>query len=242
MLYVVDRRSVGKERRCIIPRIVKEYDERYSQFLDTAQQLFFTKGYAQTSVQAIIRAVGVAKGTFYHYFDSKTDILEAIIERIAEQITMMLQRIVEDSTLSPQAKLEQFFTQSNQWKVMRKEQLLETGRAIYMDENVLLRERLLRVQTVSFVPMIAQIIEEGVSNRVFDVTHPAEVAELIIVMVRVLGESIVRLLLEQDDNITLEQIHRQIQTCNRSVERVLGMTSGNLTLIDQDAIDAWFLS
>ena len=45
-------------------RQVKEYDERYQQFLDVGQQLFYTKGYDQTSIQEIIDAVGVAKGLF----------------------------------------------------------------------------------------------------------------------------------------------------------------------------------
>lgn len=219
--------------------MVKEYDERHSEFLDVAQQLFFSKGYELTSVQEIITTVGVAKGTFYHYFDSKVDILEAIINRIADQITAVLQGIVDDSTLSPLEKLEQFFVQANQWKAARKDQLLQTGRVIYMDENVLLRERLLRAQTDRFVPMVAQVIEEGVADDLFEVAHPVEVAELIIVMVRVLGESIVRLLLEQDEETTIAQISRQIETCNQSVGRVLGMREGTLTLFETDMLDAW---
>ena len=219
--------------------MVKEYDERHNEFLDVAQRLFFSKGYELTSVQEIITTVGVAKGTFYHYFDSKVDILEAIINRIADQITTVLQGIVDDLTLSPLEKLEQFFVQANQWKAARKDQLLQTGRMIYMDENVLLRERLLRAQTDRFVPMVAQVIEEGVTDHTFDVAHPVEVAELIIVMVRVLGESIVRLLLEQDDNTTIDQIIRQIETCNQSVRRVLGMRERTLTLFETDMLDAW---
>ena len=58
-----------------MPRTVKDYDERYAEFLDVAQQLFFSQGYERTTVQEIIDTVGVAKGTFYHYFDSKQAIL-----------------------------------------------------------------------------------------------------------------------------------------------------------------------
>lgn len=204
-----------------------------------AQGLFFSQGYEQTSVQQIIRTVGVAKGTFYHYFDSKVDILLAIVERIAEQISAVLQAIVDDPALSPPQKLEQFFMQANQWKAMRKEQLLVTGRVLYMDENALLRERLIRAQSESFVPMIARVIEEGNASGDFDVAYSGEVAELIMVMVRVLGESIVRLLLNPDTETTLEHVTRLIDACNDSVERVLGM-QGALTLFDRDALAAWF--
>ncbi|MCK4578956.1 MAG: TetR/AcrR family transcriptional regulator, partial [Candidatus Marinimicrobia bacterium] len=52
-------------------RVLKEYDERKTEFLDAARELFYSLGYEQTSVNTIIEKVGVSKGTFYHYFKSK---------------------------------------------------------------------------------------------------------------------------------------------------------------------------
>ncbi len=49
-------------------RTVKEYDERYKEFLNVGQRLFYQKGYAQTSVQDIIGEIGVAKGTLLLLF------------------------------------------------------------------------------------------------------------------------------------------------------------------------------
>lgn len=45
------------------------------EILDKAIELFETKGYEETSVTEITNGVGIAKGTFYNYFDSKKDIL-----------------------------------------------------------------------------------------------------------------------------------------------------------------------
>ena len=72
-------------------RIVKEYDARHAEFLDVAQTLFFSKGYEQTSVQDIINTVGVAKGTFYHYFRSKVEVLDALVQRMFEQTLASLE-------------------------------------------------------------------------------------------------------------------------------------------------------
>ena len=66
-------------------RISKDYDVRKQEFLDAAQKLFYEQGYDQTSVNTIIDAVGVSKGTFYHYFKSKEDLLDALAERVAMQ-------------------------------------------------------------------------------------------------------------------------------------------------------------
>ncbi len=51
-----------------MPRIVKSADVRKDEILDTAQALFAERGYAHTSVQAVIDAVGISKGDFYHDF------------------------------------------------------------------------------------------------------------------------------------------------------------------------------
>ena len=52
-------------------RIVKEHEERKNEILDTAEILFEEKGYDKCSVNDILNRIGIAKGTFYHYFKSK---------------------------------------------------------------------------------------------------------------------------------------------------------------------------
>ena len=81
-------------------RTVKPPDVRRSELIATAQHLFYTKGYETTSVSDIIDSVGVAKGTFYYYFDSKQAILEAIIDELMDQSMAILQKIVSDETLA----------------------------------------------------------------------------------------------------------------------------------------------
>ena len=66
-------------------RNVKAPDERRSELIATAQQLFYTKGYERTSVSDIVKAVGVAQGTFYYYFGSKQAILEALVAELTAQ-------------------------------------------------------------------------------------------------------------------------------------------------------------
>ena len=60
-------------------KTVKDGKERRQELLETARRLFITKGYEKTSVNDILKEVGIAKGTFYYYFSSKEDMLEAMI-------------------------------------------------------------------------------------------------------------------------------------------------------------------
>ena len=60
-------------------KTVKDAELRRQEILMTAKKLFIKKGYDKTSVNDILKVVDIAKGTFYYYFSSKEEVLEAII-------------------------------------------------------------------------------------------------------------------------------------------------------------------
>lgn len=222
-------------------RIVKDYDERYAEFLDIAQQLFFTKGYERTSVQQIINAVGVAKGTFYHYFNSKADILDAIVGRILEQSLQIVQPIVNDPDLTAIEKFQNFYEHIGQWKSTQKPLMIETARVLYQDENILLREKMKEQAQQAMIPMFAQVIEQGVAEGVFNVDYPYETGRIILTMSRVMDQTLIPMLLNrQFDDESIDQIKRQIAAYNESIRRILGMRENTLNLYDESVIDEWF--
>lgn len=221
-------------------RITKDYDERYSEFLDVAQGLFFSKGYERTSVADIIKGVGVAKGTFYHYFDSKTDILDAIAKRMTEQIIATLQPMLNNEALNAKEKFEQFFSQIGNWKLDRKQLMLDMVRTLYTEDNLRLRYKMRREAINQFAPVVAGIIQQGCDEGLFEAEYPFETAELIIKMAETREEATIAFILaETFDAAQVERIKRQITAYNRSVERILGMSVGSLQLLDDRAIDAW---
>lgn len=224
-----------------MPKVVKSYDERYSEFLDVAQHLFYSKSYEQTSVNDIIKTVGVAKGTFYHYFESKSAILEALVERIGQQLATILQVIVDDDTLTSLEKFEQFFATTNQWKVMRKEDLLITARILYQDDNVLLREKLRYNMLSTYSPMLSTIIVQGTDEGFFDVMYPSEIAKVIFALSRNFSEALIHIILsdnQSDDDLL--SVKRELAVLNISLTRILGMQEGTLSLANEDDILDWF--
>lgn len=55
-------------------------------FLDAAEKLFFSKGYAQTNITDILKEVGDASpSVFYYYFASKEELLKATMKRLVER-------------------------------------------------------------------------------------------------------------------------------------------------------------
>lgn len=228
-----------------MPRVVKEYDERYNEFLDVAQRFFYQKGYEQTSVQEIIQEVGVAKGLFYYYFNSKIDLLDAVVSRMVAQVIAMLQPLVEDPTLDASTKLSQFFDRTQNWKLANKAFLLELTRVMYRDDNVLLRTKMSATATPQVVPLLAAILRQGVEEGVFDIEYPEESAEILLEIGQGLSNAVANFLLhpvqdEAEFAAWLAAIERRVCSYERSIERILGAAPHSITLITKEQLNEWF--
>lgn len=51
-----------------------------SRIIEAADQLFYKRGYNQTSFSDIADITGIPRGNFYYYFKTKDDILAAVVE------------------------------------------------------------------------------------------------------------------------------------------------------------------
>ncbi|QAV24629.1 TetR/AcrR family transcriptional regulator [Proteus hauseri] len=69
-----------KEQLTDKPR-TKPAEIRLEELMNAAEALFLEKGFDATTVSDIVKKAGVAKGTYYHYFAAKTDVLEALRAR-----------------------------------------------------------------------------------------------------------------------------------------------------------------
>ncbi|MBP5604396.1 MAG: helix-turn-helix transcriptional regulator, partial [Ruminiclostridium sp.] len=58
---------------------MKKGEKRKQELLMIAYEMFLTKGYEETSVDDMIERAQIAKGTYYHYFVSKEQMLEEVI-------------------------------------------------------------------------------------------------------------------------------------------------------------------
>lgn len=72
-------------------------EQTYENILNTAAKLFVEKGYEQTSIQNILDALKLSKGGLYHHFKSKEEILEAVMQKRAQNIYDMLKGMVQNT-------------------------------------------------------------------------------------------------------------------------------------------------
>jgi AcrR family transcriptional regulator len=73
--------------------------ERRAQILSRALEVFAERGYHGASVSHVVKAAGVARGTFYLYFDSK----EAVFRELLDQLLQTFRASVRGMELGPSA-------------------------------------------------------------------------------------------------------------------------------------------
>ena len=64
--------------------------------IEAAEELFTTKGFYQTSISDICKSAGTAVGTFYIYFQTKTDIYGYMMQEYANEIKNRLSEAIKD--------------------------------------------------------------------------------------------------------------------------------------------------
>ena len=222
-------------------RVVKEHDERRNELLDVAQGLFYEKGYENTSVANIIELVGIAKGTFYHYFDSKADLLDQIIERQSGRIDKVIDPILEDSDLSAVEKFNRLFLTVGQYKAANKAVMLLLTRVLYAEENVKLLYKMSRHRIRVVTPKLAAILAQGISEGVFKVDNAVYAAEIILEMGNSLGDEFGRIVLEEElDDLHKQQYLDRCEAYDRAAERILGAEKGSLCMFDREVLGVFF--
>jgi TetR/AcrR family transcriptional repressor of nem operon len=83
---------------------------RRQHIIESAAGIVYRKGFAGTTVDDMLRAAGVGKGNFYHYFRSKDDLGLAIVDDLAKALNgPMLDEIFSHSK-APQQRLADYLT------------------------------------------------------------------------------------------------------------------------------------
>ncbi len=196
-------------------RISKEHDVRRNEILDKAAYLFEVNGYNRTTINDILREVGIAKGTFYYYFKSKVEVMDAIIERYLEIGLERAEAVKGQKSLSPTEKLLQVIL------------ALRMGgpdngviEELHNPENALMHQKSLTGIVTGLTPVLTDIVKEGIALGDFNTPFPAQTIQIILAAsVTLMDEGIFHFTRE-------EQLHL-MQAIVHSFETLLGAEKGS---------------
>lgn len=90
-----------------MPKTAK-HDAKADFLLEKGMMILWRKGYNATSVNDIVKAADVPKGSFYFYFDSKEDFAVRAIDKYFNLMFTPAKAILEDKNKSPKRRLLDF--------------------------------------------------------------------------------------------------------------------------------------
>lgn len=222
-------------------RITKAPEERRKEIISTARKLFIEKGYEETAVSDIVKKMGVAQGTFYYYFKSKEDVLEAITINMVEELSQAILVIAQDASIGPIEKWKRAITASGDYKIGRKEEMIELLHASKVLNNYKLRERYRQLSREKISQLFVDILNEGIEAGVFQTDYPEETAPMVIGIGKSISDALKDILMHpeayDDPGGTARQKIRAMQA---AMERVLAAPKGSLSLISDEMLEDWF--
>lgn len=186
--------------------------------LDTSLQLFMKKGFDATSISDILSKTGIARGTLYYHFESKEAIMDAIIERLLDQVLKKIEIVLGNPRLSQSEKFIAFFSSINLTQLTGDEEIVEY---FNQPQNALFHEKSNQLLIEKLSPVLTQLIIEGIETGLFDTPYPAETAELILVGITGFVDS-------KDSPIGHEKYIRRMESFIYNISCMLGLTQSHI--------------
>ncbi|MDR2350865.1 MAG: TetR/AcrR family transcriptional regulator [Deltaproteobacteria bacterium] len=201
-------------------RVTKKHAARLNEILDAAEQFFMKNGYEQTTINDILAKVEISKGAFYHYFKSKEDAMDAVVERIIRQMESDARAIAADPTLTAHQKMQRIISTAN---------ISDSSRGEFMEElhrptNATLHQKSISGTIDMLAPIMADVIAQGAKEGVYHTAHPLETIEFILA-----GSHLVF-----DGGFfsrTPEELKSRMNALIRNIELLLGASEGSFAFL-----------
>jgi len=150
-------------------------EERISQIVTAAEDVFTKKGFAEARMDDIAEETGLSKGTLYNYFKSKDDLIIAILDRIFQREFRMFDE-TDFSNMSATETVNLFVdTVAKDIKLMLRLMPIayEFLALAFRNKTV---QKALKVYVNRYMSILVPIIENGIASGEFKEVDSKEVA------------------------------------------------------------------
>ena len=220
---------------------LEKHTVRKEAFLEVAQRLLQTKGYERMSIQDLLDELGASRGAFYHYFDSKQALLEAVVDRITDAALGSVDPVINDASLPAADKLTRVFADIGRWKTERRALVLSLMEVWMSDENAIFREKIRQRLMTRLVPPLTRIVQQGMAEGTFTARSPQDTAMVLVMLIEGFQNRALELFIARQANrVTYEDAERYFATYLDAFERILGASPGSIKLIDESILREWY--
>lgn len=161
-------------------RVTKERDVRRDELLDVALELCATVGFEAMSVEQITTTAGVAKGTFYHYFSSKQDLMWQLVDRFGDSLFSYLEEQMARAEGNAVERLKALLAASASWKMERMDSAMAYLPFLFKEDNYALRHKLYSAWLERTRPLLRSVVEQGIAEGTFTASDADGAASVIL--------------------------------------------------------------
>jgi AcrR family transcriptional regulator len=222
---------------------VAEQAARRDAILDAAERLILSTGYERLTVQDILEDLQISKGAFYHYFDSKPAVIEALTGRLVGDSERALAPIVEDPEMGALEKLQRFSSEIIRWKSVRQNLLTAMLTIWYAPGNIAFRLLVDQATAKRLAPLLSAIVCQGVDEHQFATAYPEHAGGIIVAVLQALQDEMAHQLLAAARRSSGAPKAKEIAATHaahiEAIERYLGAPAGTLYRADAPAVSSW---
>lgn len=154
-------------------------EERKNEILDVAERLFGEKGFDNTSTNDILQEIGIARGTLYYHFKSKEDILDAMIERMTEQLLAKASAIAAKEEIPVLQRLTLTIMSLN----VNNEVGREVMKQVHRPQNALMHQKMQEKLLKGVNPLMTGLIMEGIEQGLCHTDYPKEAIGILFIWI-----------------------------------------------------------
>lgn len=151
--------------------------ELKDRIIQSAYELFSTKGFQKTTITDIVKASGTSKGGFYHHFNSKEDIVNHIMDLYLEKVLTFFDELYEKYNNDLIKVFNGVFESINNFKKDQFNQWPEMLRMLSFPGNDLIIMRMGQSFEESTIKFFTNIIQRG-NGDLWQVSSPENIAGL----------------------------------------------------------------
>ncbi|AVK46954.1 transcriptional regulator [Clostridium sp. MF28] len=198
-------------------RVIKDPEERKNDILTAAMELFKEKGYGKTAVSDIVKAAGIAQGTFYIYYKNKEDVFISVIENTREKIIQQLIDVQKRNDLNAVEKMNLIIKHEFDINRTKDDLILQ----LHLEKKSGIHLQFIINTIHKLVPIYTSVIEQGVKEGLFDIKYPKEAAEYMLVATKFLFDPGIF-------STNLEELQIKAKAAEDISERILGSSKNSL--------------
>ncbi len=193
---------------------MKKGEQRKQELLKIAYDLFLSRGYENTSVDTIIEEAGIAKGTYYYYFESKEAMLEEVCMMMIDGETENAMQIVNADIPIPQKIIGII----SSFRPEQKEKTITD--TLNSSENILMHDKVNKRIIEVVAPILTKVAEQGIEEGVLSCDNVYERVRMLLIVSNTLFD---------DYKVT----ERDVDVFIDMIEKLLGAKKGTMDPIKQ---------